>query len=353
MRVTDLSVRAFGIAAVIVMLVGCGGGSQPQLSPAGLPQQSGVRSTGAARGGAVIPRPDRSRSWMAPGAATTDLLYISDLAANEVFVYSYPGDKLVGKLTGFHFPDGECTDKLGDVWIVNNEGSQSSEDIVEYKHGGTKPIATLYDPGVYPVSCSVDPTTGDLAVTASEGVVSHGPGNVAIFRRAKGNPTYYQDPAFYFYFWDGYDTKGNLYIDGSTYQTFFEFAELPKGEKKLKTITLKGGAINFGGKIQWDGKYVAVGEQEYKIVGSPPHYDSAIYQTTGSGGKIVSVTPLDGSMDVGGPWIDGQTVIGPSSKANGSSGGIVGFWNYPKGGKFTKKLTGFDQPYSAVISRAQ
>jgi hypothetical protein len=110
-------------------------GTQSQVAPS---QLSGLLvdtdMSGAAHTGVVTMHPDRGRSWMAPGAGT---------------------------LTGFHQPDGACSDKKGDVWIVNNEASPSGESAVEYKHGGKKPIAILETGPGYAVSCSVDPTTGN------------------------------------------------------------------------------------------------------------------------------------------------------------------------------------------------
>ena len=72
------------------------------------------------------------------------------------------------KLTGFATPYGECVDEKGDVFILNFDG----ESIVEYAHGGTAPIATLNDPGEKPSGCSVNPATGDLAVTNFSGTGS-------------------------------------------------------------------------------------------------------------------------------------------------------------------------------------
>ncbi len=123
---------------------------------------------------------------MAPGAAKKDLLYVSNFNTETVLVYSYPDGNKMGTLTGFAQPDGLCSDKKGDVWIVNNEDSQSGLDIVEYTHGGKKPIAKLSD-GYILIGCSIDPTTGNLAVTNTE-TISFGPGSIAIFAHAKGTP---------------------------------------------------------------------------------------------------------------------------------------------------------------------
>ena len=123
------------------MLAGCGG-PQSRLAPSGSFQQGSTQSR--VQGTAIAAHSNDGRSWMDPDAKTKDLLYVTNPGLNEVLVYSYPQSKLVGTLTQFYFvPDGVCTDKKGDVWIVNN----NAQEIVEYKHGGTTQIASLSDPG--------------------------------------------------------------------------------------------------------------------------------------------------------------------------------------------------------------
>jgi hypothetical protein len=336
---------AIGVAAVAVMLVGCGGGPQLQLAPAPLQRSAALSRLGQLPEGLMALHPDHDPSWMAPEAATQDLLYISNYYTDAVFVYSYPEDKLVGTLTGFMEPAGICTDKKGDVFIANNDG----ESIVEYKHGGKSPIATLSDPGVYPSNCSVDPTTGNLAV-ASPLAPSSGPGNIAIFPHAKGSATLYYDPKIAYPYFAGYDDKGNLFIDGVNEPSLaFAFGELPKGKKTFSNIALKGGTIYFPGKILWDGKYVTVGDQECGAV--YPH-TTCIYQTTGAGGKIVGSTLLTGSGDIVDLWIYDNTVIAPDFE--GTAANEVLFYKYPAGGKPTKTLEkGFDEPIGAAVSVAQ
>jgi hypothetical protein len=364
-KISDFSRYVFGITTAVAILGGCGGGSQSQLAPSAPLQQSGAQlrlgqlpeglantaMSGAAQTRMVALHTDHSPSWMAPGAATQDLLYISNYAGASVVVYSYPQDKLVGKLTG-HFanPDGLCVDKKGDVWIVNNDATHSGEDVVEYKHGGKKPIAILEIGNGYAVSCSIDPTTGNLAATVLD-TVSGGSGYVAIFKNAKGSPKYYytnpgMSAAVYFC---GYDNKGNLYVDAAVSSVPFQFAELPKGKKTFTIIKLKGATIHFPGDVQWDGKYVTVADQQ---CGAYP-YPTCIYQTTGAGGKIVGSTPFNGSGDIVHFWIDGNTVIGPIW-AGISGYNTVPFWKYPAGGKPAKTLkNGFDDPIGAAVSVAQ
>jgi hypothetical protein len=349
MSVLHFSRRAFGVCAAVALLAGCRGSESPL---GGRSAETAIAETsGAARGGSVKMYPNRGRSWMSPDAATKDLLYISNYTENSVSVYSYPQGQLVGTLTGFAAPDGICVDKKGDVWIVNNAATGSGEDAVEYKHGGKNPIATLKIGSGYAVSCSVDPITGNLATTVLESYGS-GQGYVAIFAHAKGTPTYYSDSEMFAVYFCGYDDKGNLYVDGTAGGPSgpFRFAELPKGKKKFKNISLKGGSIVFPGTIRWDGKHVAVGDQVYQ--GAYPE-TSAIYQTTGAGGKIVGVTELNDSSDVQGFWIDGKTVIGTNECQNGCTKfSTVGFYKYPAGGKPMKTIKeAGDWPIGAAVSR--
>ena len=125
---------------------------------------------------------------MSPDARVQKLLYISDYLYGAVWVYSFPTGKLEGKLISFQGPQGECTNKSGNVWITNSYGS----DIIEYAHGGSKPIATLTVPGYQEThGCAIDPTTGNLAVTSWGTSSSYPPGDLAIFIHARGHPKPY------------------------------------------------------------------------------------------------------------------------------------------------------------------
>ena len=99
-----------------------------------------------------------------PGEARSSL-YLSDDGDGNVYVYSFPDAKLQGTLTGLSFPTGECVDKAGDVWIVE----EGPNEIVEYAHGGITPIATLTDPNNGPQACAVDAKdAGNLAVANAQ-----------------------------------------------------------------------------------------------------------------------------------------------------------------------------------------
>jgi hypothetical protein len=324
---------ALGVCAGVAMLVSCsGGGEQSPLSPFRQNQQS-----------AKPMHPDRSRSWMSPDVKGADLLYISDAESGDLYVYSYPQAKLKGTLTGLSAPEGECVDKAGDVFVANTGAMET----LEYAHGGTTPIATLSDSGYYPVGCSVDPATGNLAVTnlcmeyAGQCV---GDGNVLIYKGATGNPKSYADPSVAEYFFCGYDNKGNLYVDGLTSSDFaFALAELPQRRSSFTNIALNVSIYQPGG-VQWDGKYIAVGNEDL--------YNNIIYdfRISGTQGKLARPggTPLDGGTLVVQFWIQGKTVIGPN---HGGSGSVM-FWKYPAGGSPTKVLNAFSTPVGSTVSIA-
>lgn len=340
MEILRLGRYPFGALAAVALLAGCGNGSGPQV---GAPLNNSAALGGVATmtrpddSRSWMARPDHSRSWMAPDAKKHDLLYVSDsfpYGSNDVYVYSYPKGKLKGQLTGFNEPSGQCVDKAGNVFIANFGTSQ----ILEYAHGGTSPINTLSDAGYYPLGCSVDPTTGNLAVT-NRLSTSFTTGDVAIYPDASGTPTSYTDPNFYYYEFCGYDNHGNLYIDGTTKGSALEYAELPSGGGSLSNLTLNQ-SIGFPGGVQWDGKHLAIGDQSAAVI-----YQFAI---SGSSGTKVGSTPLTGSKDVVQFWIRGNRVIGPDAGL-----ADVGFYNYPSGGSPTKTIVDLGEPVGATVSRAK
>jgi hypothetical protein len=306
--------------AIALALGGCAG-SPAQLSPAAAPAHR-----------IVAPREDDRGSWMSPDAKHSDLLYVSDYNAYEVYAYSYPKGKLEGTLTDFGpYPTGLCVDKKQNVWVTVLDGYE----LIEYAHGGSSPLQKLSDAHEFPIGCSVDPKTGNLAVANLLG--SYGDGSVSIYANGSGASTTYSDADIREVWACGYDDQGNLFVDGVNGSDLFEFAELPKGSGSLTTITLDQ-SFEWPGGIQWDGKYLAVGDAEAGV----------IYQTDGAGGHVVSSTTLDGTDYVRQFWKEGSNVIGASFY-----NATVGVWPYPAGGTATKTLTNFENPFGVTISKAK
>jgi hypothetical protein len=285
----------------------------------------------------LLPRHlNRGHSWMG-GAKSNELLYVSDIGAEDVDVFSYPGGEHVGTLTGFDEPNGLCADSNGNIFITDTYHSR----VVKYAHGGTKPIEILQDSQNHPIGCAIDNTTGNLAVTNYNYLAT---GTVAIYKKARGTATLYN--ALWITYFCTYDNAGNLYIDGFNTDGTVVLGELKKGSATLTTITLSVEA-GWAGGLEWDGKHVAFGDQlANKYVHSEP-YPNAIYQLSIKNGvaKVVKTAPLANAGDVVQFWLQGKTVIGPDAQNED-----VGFWKYPLGGSPTKTIGGFYEPVGAAVS---
>jgi hypothetical protein len=309
MKSFDFRRFALSISAAIAFLAGCGGSQPPIGAPGTMPQGHAI-ATHAQRGG----------SWMLPEAQSEDLLYAAATESDAVYVFAYRTHKLVGTLTGLNAPLGLCADQTGNVWIVNGEIGYPS--VVEYAHGGTSPIATLYGMGPYPNDCAVDPTTGNLAVS---GWAS--PPSVAIYADAKGQPTVYNDYAALYFYDCTYDSSGNLYVSGaSNGAAEFLLAELPAGSADFSRVTIDK-QIRRLSEIQWDGTYIAIADS-----GRSSH-PRRVYRVSVSDGiaKVIgSFTLLGAAKDtLAQPWIGRGDIVfnhqGRKAK--------LSMWKYPRGGK--------------------
>lgn len=275
---------------------------------------------------------------MAPGLAKRDLLYLSDDGASNVYVYSFPDAKLQGTLTGMNVPTGECVDKAGDVWIVE----EGTNEIVEYAHGGSVPIATLTDPDNAPQGCAVDPTTGNLAVANAQ-TLSAGAGSVGVYAHARGTPTLYTNSQMKFVLFVTYDDKGNLYADGVDSSLAYRLAELRKSAGALIPIAFHQGIVQPT-NIQWDGTSLAVGDGGGLVgTGTPVIYHVKV---THSEGKVVGETSLGGTTGIFQFFIQGNTLIGPNL---GNEDAML--WKYPAGGMPTKAIGGFNDPFGSAVSK--
>lgn len=314
---TRLFYSAAGLFAIAIMIAGCGGPQSPPLNAA---------STAASG--------KHTQSWIDPAAKKQSLLYLSSVLTNDVYVYSYKTQQLVGTLTGFSTPYGLCADKAGNVWIVNDGAQQ----VVEYAHGGTSSIATLSDPGEYPEGCAVDPTTGNLAVTNFYS--TSGAGSVSIYAGAQGSPQIYSDPSMENYRFCGYDSRGNLFVDGVNSSSGFVLAELPAGGSSFTNVNFTQ-KIEWPGGVQWDGKHIAVGDTD----------TGTIYRTNAKG-KIAGSTLLSGSNYVNQFWIvsgakkrNAASVVAPSQ-----DGGVAGIYKYPAGGSPSATIS-VEEPFGATVSK--
>ena len=272
--------------------------------------------------------PNRETSWMKADTSPA-LLYFDDDTTNETYVYDYPNGKQVGKLTGFHDPQGMCVDKKGDVYITNERFGL----LFEYAHGGTQPMNVYEDPGHGLVGCSVS-ATGDVAATGS---------NICIWKHgiAQDRPTCIDGNAsigcgglstF------GYDPNGDL-IGLSTSGLKTTACMIPAGTTTMEKLSTSGIKFNFGVRgTAWDGEYITLGG----VRG-----DGDVVQAAKlSGTTLVGVGPeirLDDCEEMpGSPFFFGKQNITAASTTRATSvtvanprcdKGVADFWNYPKAGR--------------------
>lgn len=336
MRVCSHLAYRSGICLAAAIIAGCGGNGRAGTDP--IPM-----SPNAARPAPSHQEAPGHGSWMAPGLKKADLLYVTD-DANPVGVdvlsdgKRYRRDALVGTLTAFSNPTGDCTDKSGDVFIVD-EGAGT---IVEYPHGGATPVATLRNPEYTGEGCSVDPATGDLAVANVYYNSSATSGGVAVYAPPYNDaPTLYEISDLHQAYFCSYDTNGDLFVDGySNASNTFGLAELKRGGSSFKAISVNE-AIGAPGGVQWTGKHLAIGDEIISTI-----YEFAIKKGRAS---FVDGTPLapGGTRGVYQFAIQGDRVFAPNL-----DGGLgLQIFRFPTGGEAMWFLVPPYAPYSVALSK--
>jgi hypothetical protein len=268
---------------------------------------------------------------MSARGARSNLLYVSDTISSAIFVFTYPELKLTGYLPTGAEPAALCADKSQNVWVTLSSGV-----LLEYAHGATTPFASLGSPKIEPLNCAVDPRSGDLAVS---GYGDRGGPQLEVYRNARGRPTLLSPT-------DGaaactYDHGGNLYVDGYTEQANLTIAMLPHRSSKFQYFQTST-PMRFPGNVQWDGKYLAVGDQATNTI---YRFDVAT-----SGMTEVGSLTLDQSNGIGQFYIYRKRIIAPPSLLETENGGTLSIYSYPSGGTRVRTMRNMGLPVGAVIS---
>ncbi len=307
-----LSKRSAVVMATLFLIAGCAGRSASEI-PYATPGLAALNENSSGR------------------ANAHSFLYVTDSGTNDVQVYRWPKPtNPVATLTGFTEPQGACADTSGDVFITNTGGF----NILEYKGGATSPSQNLTDPYGFPVGCSFDPTSGDLAVTNIINT-SYGQGNIAIYTGATGTPHVISSKKLFKPYFDQYDGSGNLFITGLDSAYTPVFAEL---RAHSKHVTIPCGPFVFGsdsfpGSIAWDGTYIVIGGTNAGQWG--------VFRLSHC--KKIGFTPID--PDIVQFSIAGNRLIGPDA-----GNADVEIFAYPKGGFPVTTLTGFSEPIGAAVT---
>ncbi|MGC2406511.1 MAG: hypothetical protein WA431_08900 [Candidatus Cybelea sp.] len=307
MSIFRLGIRAFRIGLATAFLAGCG--AVQSTEPGALPLSSATNTLAKVQ----------EHSWMLPEAKNEDLIYAVG-GCGGTCVLSYPGGTIVGNLDTSGSAD--CSDSKGNVFITG------STSVLEYAHGGTSPINTLKLPGDLALGCSVDPTTGNLAV-----VFSSSYGDIAVFPNAQGTPVFYNAPINALFC--GYDNAGNLFVDGLTGNAP-ALSELPAGSSVFTNLSLSG-ITGSPEQVQWDGKHLTY---ETVIKGNVNVARLSLSDTTAF---VVGKTHFKGVTGFASQsWIYKSTVFVPFGTAGQHAiTPKIGAWKYPRGGKPQAKYTNF------------
>lgn len=353
------SAHAIALGAAGLLLAACSGnatGLTPSATTAapgaaGLPGALAMRIPDSAASHSAL-----KRSWMSPQAKHVHpLLYTSNALTDEVDIYNANGksNKLMGQITGFNEPYGMCADKSGNVYVTNMQ----SQDILEYAHGGTTAINTISDGYGDPGGCSINPKTGDLAVTNFEGGAS-GFGNLVVYANATGSGTVFQTGNYAQVFAPVYDGNGNLFfemMDLANRQT--TVYELPSGASSLVTIAMPSGVTIYSPSgATWDGKYVGITDEQYQngedeglyrlsisgtsatLVGQASYTDSCYYNYS------ITIQPI----------IYHNKLISGNNYCYYANVYHIDYWNYKNGGNPIRYIDGSptqDTSYGQAISK--
>ena len=267
---------------------------------------------------AMLIHPAYRSSPASPVPIQNILLYAG--GNRESYVLSYSDGTLVGTIDRPSF--GVCSDSNGNVYMTG-VGS-----VAEFAYGQTTPFATANVPGTA-YSCSVDPTTGDLAVVVF--CTSGCTDEVAIFPSLASPPQFYQTSALTQMLFCGYDAGGNLFVDGYAKQ-HFGLVELPAGGSTFSPISVSQ-SINVPGQVQWVDQYLTVEDA----------YNPVIYRfsISGSAATTVGRTQLYSiGRRAGQSWIGQGMVVVPTGR-NSKRATALGAWLYPHGGKRLNVIKGF------------
>ncbi len=302
MKTSNAPRYALGIFAAAATLTGCSAGS-------GTPTP-GVQLAGAHTNAAM---PDLGRH--------EKIGYVSNFYNDTVLEFKYPqGQPLSSTISAA--VGGFCSRTSRGTFWATVPGA-----VEEFEVGASTPIKTLPFPMSGEAgSCSIDRSSGDLAVSTGSGVI--------IFKHASGRGKEIGKGMSISSI--GYDGSGNLFADGLTsHGTGFE--ELPAGGSRFHSVTLTND-VEFPGAVQWDGAYITVEDQEAQAI-----YGYTVSDDIATLERTVNYT---GASDC----VEGYIYKGAAFVCPDAGDENAKVYAYPAGGAPIDTWTGsFDLPLAAIV----
>ncbi|HZV76530.1 MAG TPA: hypothetical protein VFF63_02085 [Candidatus Babeliales bacterium] len=360
MRISRTATYALGVLAAAALVAGCSGtGSQSgALAPTTVgsaahhaaPLHRGLQDTYIS----VKPfsvHPSHKKSWISPAVKDAPrILFQSDSGTDVVYVFTLPDLSLKGTLTGFSEPQGECSDSSGNIYITNT----GTEQVFEYSRTGIL-INTFDDSTGYPVGCAV--WGNDLAVTNIFDF--SGPGSVLVYSISNptSTPTSLSNPDQYYYYFDGYDTSGDIWVSGRDDSGVYILSVCAAGGTSCSTLSLSDGTIYFPGAVQ----YSSVNNSWYAFDQECGDTEAACGYPVSASGVLGAEIPLSNyeggsacdvvQATIGAPY--GQKYLaGGDYEYCGYTASTTNRWGFPGGGtpSWYNDSAGQDVPIGAAIS---
>jgi hypothetical protein len=360
MKISNSAKYVIGVSAAVALLAGCTGNGGSQLTPSNGAAAQAVHQVGANHkvdlsDTLVVPRSVRANLHrqiknehiVKPNCcALQKTLFVSDAFGGSsftgaIYMFDYVTGASLGQVSappeGFSEVQGGCADNNGNVYFANTGLST----VDEYTHSGTY-VLTINDSGQYPVGCSYDKKSGDLAISNIIST-SGGQGSLSIASGGSITNTYFASNMSRMYFLGYMGKSGLLYVDGSDSSGIFHLNTFSGGS--FTPVTISGGSILFPGTVAWSGntKWMNVGDQD--TFSAPTFYQ---IDSTGNivGSTVTTCTQASDVCDIVQAAIKGPGLVGPDAVLLSANR-----FAYPAGGSPTLNYSAaYVQPIGAAVS---
>ena len=285
-----------GLVVALVLLSGCGG-----------------------HGSGTIPETDTSVNRPATTAHGT-FLYVAS-GESGLSILTYPALKPVATIPG-DFAGG-CVDPVKHT-VFFRTFIDSIGGLTEYAIGETRSIENIVIPsGQNAGPCSVDPTTGNVAVIVDQPKTDKAEYIAVYSLGVSGTPERLRDSKLGDYRDLTYDQSGNLFVAGEIRGSGAAgLSEIRKGSHKFTALVPKGVHLEIG-PLQWVGRYLL---SEYV---ESSHIDITRLAISGTNAKYVGMTHLKHATVMA--FIYGDKAAAILSKLEPPGPGQVGLYHYPAG----------------------
>lgn len=351
MRLSNTVSHALTVSVAVSMLAGCSSGSDnSQLAPTTLGSFPGgahayrgqgmrdrINSILAVHRVTFASRPLTAASFMSARAVHKPLIFVADGVSNvDIYPQAGTNQNMIGQITGLNGAFDVATDTARNLYVTSNG---NNGEVLVYARPYTKaPILTIDDGGTLPNGVAVS-RRGVVAVANLCGPPScaRGSGNVTFYAKDSTEPcaTVTDPTTFAIMYFDAFDDKGNLYIDGFNSGGSTVIGKIPGGCRANKITPLTTSNTVDGGGIKVD---KADGIAIYDASSVPSVIDTYRPPKRGSLGSPASITPLT-SSSTGCELAFAFLASGINLYTADFCSGVANEYNYPTGGAAENTIT--------------